>query len=484
MGESLFQSAAYCIVFLICIVALAKLSAPKMRQTILLVASYSLYLTWTRWFTTVLIASVVVNFALGRWLRKHPTAGRLWTGIAFNLLLLGTFKYIPEISIHLPFPSLAKFSHLALPLGISFWTFQALSYLFDLYREEELDPTLAEFALYMAFFPVTISGPVCRIAEMLPQFRSERLTQLEDFAEGFRRIAIGALMMQVAKLLGQGILGGDSISTGFDRMTHWSGPDVWCLAIGYGLQLFFDFAGYSHIAIGAARALGIVVPENFARPFASTNPSLFWTRWHMSLSFWIRDYLFLPLATIRRGTAWAKLALVIAMTLFGLWHKASLLFLIWGCYHGLLLVMHRQVQQLERRMNWQPTSAAWTLLSWFVTMTLISVGWIFFRANSVSQAVQMLLTLFSFATYATHLLSPSIYALVGILAAGYALVLLIASKFVDHPEDVKDEPERQNLLARWRWYWLPPLYVLAMFFLLMITLPQGGGVAQLMYRGF
>ena len=120
-------------------------------------------------------------------------------------------------------------------------------------------------------------------------------------------------MMQLAKLLGQGILSGDGITTGFDRVTHWSGADVWCLAFGYGLQLFFDFAGYSHIAIGAAQVLGFTVPENFARPFHSTTPSIFWTRWHMSLSFWIRDYVFLPLATLRREVWWRNLGLVISM---------------------------------------------------------------------------------------------------------------------------------------------------------------------------
>lgn len=448
----MLQSVAYLLVFLGCVVALTKVSGSKTRQAILLVASYGLYLTWTGWFVAVLIFSVVINFAIGKWLKNNPTAARLWIGITFNLLLLAVFKYIPEVSIHLPFASLQKFSHLALPLGISFWSFQALSYLFDLYREEELDPTFAEFALYLGFFPVTLSGPVCRVPDMLPQFRSEQTTRWIDISEGFRRIAIGALMMQVAKLLGQGILAGDSVATGFDRATHWSGLDVWCLAFGYGLQLFFDFAGYSHIAIGAARALGIVVPENFDRPFASSTPSMFWTRWHMSLSFWIRDYVFLPLATARRELWWRNLALIFAMILFGLWHRASLLFLIWGCYQGVLLVAHRQIQQAKRNLNWEPPSGPWTLLSWLITMALISLGWIFFRANSVSQARQMLLSVVSPATYAEHFLSPSLYLLVGTLAAGYALVVLIAAKLARQPENIQDELKDLTLLARWQWF--------------------------------
>jgi alginate O-acetyltransferase complex protein AlgI len=482
-GGPLFQSAAYLLVFLVCVAVLARVASPTARQIVLLAASYGLYLTWTRWFAAVLILSVVMNYLLGKWLRRQPTAGRLWVGIFLNLLLLGAFKYVPEISIQIHIASLKSFSGLALPLGISFWTFQALSYLFDIYREEELDPTFAEFALYMAFFPVTISGPVCRMPEMLPQFRVERTTTWGEIVEGFRRIAIGAFMMQVAKLLGQGILAGDSIVTGFDRTTRWSGPDVWCLAFGYGLQLFFDFAGYSHIAIGAARALGIGVPENFDRPFASTTPSIFWTRWHMSLSFWIRDYVFLPLASMRREVGWRHLALIIAMALFGLWHKASLLFLLWGCYHGVLLVVHRQVQQAQRKLNWEPAPGPWALVSWISTMILIHVGWIFFRANNLAQAGQMLSAVVSPLTYGQHFLSSSLYLLVAVLAAGYAVVILVSSKLKQEVE-VEADARSPNLLARWQWLWIPPLYTLAIILLLMITFTQGGGVGQFMYRGF
>ena len=287
-------------------------------------ASCALYLSWGVWFGAVLLASIVMNYLVGKWIQRQACRTALSTGILLNLTAVEPIQIPAGIAITLPFSSLQKFAHLALPLGISFWTFQAMSYLFDLYRGEELDPTFVEFALYMAFFPVTISGPICRMPEMLPQFRSENALQWNDVERGLSRIAIGVLMMQLAKLLGQGILAGDGINSGFDRVAHWSGPDVWCLAFGYGLQLFFDFAGYSHIAIGAAKVLGFTVPENFARPFQSTTPSIFWTRWHMSLSFWIRDYVFLPLATMRREVWWRNLVLVLSMVVFGLWHNATL----------------------------------------------------------------------------------------------------------------------------------------------------------------
>jgi alginate O-acetyltransferase complex protein AlgI len=161
----------YGVALLIALLALGKFRSHKVRQCILLLASYALYLTWGVWFGAVLLTSTVINFLVGRWLKRQPTAAVLWAGLAFNLALLAVFKYIPGIAVSIPVASLQKFSHLALPLGISFWTFQAMSYLLDLYRGEELDPSFVEFALYMAFFPVTISGPICRMPEMLPQFR-------------------------------------------------------------------------------------------------------------------------------------------------------------------------------------------------------------------------------------------------------------------------------------------------------------------------
>src|SRR5208337_3009590 len=248
------------LVFLFCVVVFAKVRSRVVRQSVLLIGGYALYLSWGAWFAAVLLASTVMNFLLGKWLQRKPSAPVLLTGIFVNLALLGSFKYLPEIAGNVPLSSLQRFSHLALPLGISFWTFQAMSYLFDLYRGEELDPSFFEFALYMVFFPVAISGPICRMPEMLPQFRSDQTTPGRDIGRGFSRIATGVLMMQLAQLLGQGILAGDGINSGFDRLAQWSGTDVWCLAFGYGLQLFFDFAGYSHIAIGAAQALGFTVP--------------------------------------------------------------------------------------------------------------------------------------------------------------------------------------------------------------------------------
>jgi len=485
----LFQGILYCLVFLICLAVLHKLHSRSARQVVLLAASYALYVTWGPWFAAILLASTLVNYVVGQWLRRSQSGAILSLGILLNLALLGSFKYLPEVAVHIPFASLQRFSHLVMPIGLSFWTFQAMSFLFDLYRDENLDPSFLEFAVYMVFFPVTVSGPICRMPDMLQQFRSDEPTRSDDVWLGLRRIATGAFMVQLAKLLEQGILGGDGISSGFDRLANWSGFDVWCLALGYGLQLFLDFAGYSHIAIGAAKALGFTVPENFARPFESTNASIFWTRWHMSLSFWIRDYVFLPLAMLRREVWWRNLALVFAMLLFGLWHKASVLFLLWGCYQGALLVLHRQIQQVQRKVDWDPPAHIWTPVSWLATMALINFGWVFFRATSLPQAQQMLMALVSPAGYASHFLSGSLYMLVAAIGAGYTITIFVTGaidRYTDEPQTSESTANSGMIgfIARSRWYWLPPLYAVAMLFLLIVTLTRGASTAQFMYNKF
>jgi D-alanyl-lipoteichoic acid acyltransferase DltB (MBOAT superfamily) len=491
----LLRGILYALVFLLCVMMFRKVRSRTVRQTVLLIAGYALYLTWGYWFAAVLLASTAMNFLLGKWMQRRPSGFLVSACILLNLALLASFKYLPEIAISIPIPlsSLQRFSHFALPLGMSFWTFQAMSYLFDLYRGEELDPTFFEFALYMVFFPVVIAGPICRMPEMLPQFRSQQTTPWHGIGRGLRRIAMGVLMIQLAQLLGQGILAGDGINSGFDHAARWTGPDVWCLAFGYGLQLFLDFAGYSHIAIGAASALGLTVPENFARPFQSTSPSIFWTRWHMSLSFWIRDYVFLSLAVLRRELWWRNLALVLSMILFGLWHKASMLFVLWGCYHGILLVLHRQVQQLQRKIeekfNWTPPATIWTAISWALTIALVSLGWIFFRAKSLVEARQMLSAVLSPASYSSHFLSGSLYALVLALAVGYGIVLLVIEvldRYVAEPEAAHAHSGSGMiaLLARNRWFWVPPIYILALLLVLIVTHTRGADAAQFMYRNF
>ncbi len=415
------------------------LQSAKTRQILFLVASYVFYGSWSASFLALLITSSLLNYGLGILIRKRPTLGRLWFGISANLLLLIVFKYLPPLILgRAPDPSgFSFFQSIVMPVGISFWTFQALSYLFDLYREEELDPTPLEFCLYMAFWPTVLAGPVCRLPEMLPQFRSVPEVGWDDISEGTRRILLGLFMKLVlAEVLANGFSPGEGVAAGFDQISRgWGGLDVWLLAFGYGFQLFFDFAGYSHIVIGTALLFGIKLQENFDRPYFSTTPSMFWTRWHMSLSSWIRDYVFVPLAPLRREMWWRHAALVFAMMLFGLWHGATALFLLWGAYHGLLLAGHRKLQQLQRRWNVSLPESVANGTSWGLTFALISLGWLLFRAHDLQQVVAMLGAVFNPASYRQLALRPNFYILTSLIIGGYFayhLISLLINRFEKH----------------------------------------------------
>src|ERR1700733_10352359 len=253
-----FKLLAYALGCLISLSSIIFFRSVRLRQMLLLGVSYALYLLWGPWFLGILLLSSVGNYLLGAYLRRRITQSRLWLGIVFNLIFLGTFKYLPELAnSSFSFWALHSLRQLVLSLGISFWTFQALSSLFDVYRDEELDPSLLEFCLYMAFWPTVISGPICRLTNMLPQFRGPKPPQWSDYGVGLRRIAVGFLMLGVAQLLADGLAPGQGINGGFDRViVRWSALDVWALAVGYGFQLFMDFAGYTHLVIGASRLGG------------------------------------------------------------------------------------------------------------------------------------------------------------------------------------------------------------------------------------
>lgn len=408
---------------------------PRVWQILLLAASYVFYGMWGLDFLAILITSSLVNFLLGRGLRRNPTTRRLWLAVGANILLLAIFKYFPSLSVSLlansAFTMLVK--NIVMPVGISFWTFNAIGYLFDIYQGGDDEPTLLEFGLFMAFWPTVLSGPISRMGDLLPQLRQVPKIAEEDLAAGTRRILIGLFMKVVlAQTLALGLQAGEGVADGFDKITGgWGGLDVWFLAIGFGFELYFDFAGYSHIVIGTARLFGIRLSENFERPYLSTTPAVFWTRWHMSLSFWIRDYVFMPLATRRRSLTWRNIMLLLSMTVFGLWHGATAPLIAWGVYHGVLLVAHRLGQQLQRRLGWiWPTNGLGTMLAWGVTFALVSLGWIFFRANDLSQALSMLAAVMSPSTYRTLVLRPNFYIVTSLVIVGcfvyYGLDYLIA----------------------------------------------------------
>jgi alginate O-acetyltransferase complex protein AlgI len=485
-------------VVVVWLVAMRLRSAPA-RQSLYLVASWLFYLSWGSWLIVILLFSSLMNYALGEWLKKRITAGRLWTGIILNLALLSVFKYLPLLGTVVPSGSpLALLKRMIFPLGVSFWTFQALSYLLELYREEELNPTLLEFCLYMAFWPTVLQGPICRMSSMLPQFRQDWSVTEDDLKTGARRVSIGIVMSVLAGVMSGGLYAGAGVDAVFDNaflgngMGQLSGVDVWCLIIGYAFQLYFSFCGFSHIVIGGARLFGIQLHENFDRPYLSTTPSMFWTKWHMSLSFWIRDFLFLPLATMRREVWWRNLSLVIAMFVFGVWHKGSILLMMWGTWHGILLVMHRQWQEFRKRMAFEWTGALATGISWWLTFSAVCVGYIFFRSESVRQAFAMLQAMASLRTYRHLTLDHSFYAMTLLAAAGYFAVIAATELLNRLGERADSAPGAVRTpldtflgtLARERWVWITPLVLVLTLYLSVIFQPGQAETGPVMYALF
>ena len=467
----------------------------KARQALYLAASWLFYYSWGSWLIVILIFSSLMNYGLGQWLKKRISAGRLWVGILLNVALLSTFKYLPLLgtvaSEHSP---LAAFRRLAFPIGISFWTFEALSYLFEIYREEELDPTLLEFCLFMSFWPTVLQGPICRISSLLEQFRKQWDVSENDLRTGVRRISIGLLMSVLATVMAGGLHSGAGVDALFgDTTAHRTGIDVWFMIIGYGFQLYFSFCGFTHIVVGAARLFGIQLHENFDRPYLSTTPSMFWTRWHMSLSFWIRDFLFLPLATARREAWWRNLSLVIAMFAFGLWHGGSLLYMMWGTYHGILMVLHRQWQEFRKRVGFEWSGLVPTLISWAITFSAVSIGYIFFNAKTVPQALGMLKSIVRFGTYRHLTLDHSFCVLTLVAAVGYFVViggtilldrLAESASMAARTRSVSGFGRMLGTLAVERWVWITPVVLVLALYLSVVFQPGNAETGPVMYALF
>jgi alginate O-acetyltransferase complex protein AlgI len=271
-------------------------------------------------------------------------------------------------------------THLVLPIGISFYTFHNISYIVDVYRGER--PALRApiaYATYITMFPQLIAGPIVRYREIADQLPQERTHRLDDIAAGFPRFALG-LCKKVIIADSLSPLVNACFSTPNEEMTF---TTAWLGALAYTLQLYFDFSGYSDMAIGLGRMLGFRLPENFARPYSSVTITEFWRRWHMSLSRWFRDYVYIPLGGNRHGTARTYRNLITVFVLTGFWHGADWTFLVWGLYHGALLI-------IERGFGIAEAPAQNRVIRRALTFLLVVFGWVFFRSADMSQALTMI----------------------------------------------------------------------------------------------
>jgi len=391
----------------------------------LALASFFFYGWWNPRFIFLLILTIVFNFAVGFWLTHHP--GRksiLFLSVALDLLVLGYFKYANFFidNINMLFSSSLIIDKIILPLGISFFTFTQIAYLVDAYKGQTREYSITNYVLFVTFFPHLIAGPILHHKEMMSQFEDKHILAINH-----RNLAVG-LTVFILGLFKKVILA-DGLSRYVTLLfgAATSGLDLsffeaWSAALGYTLQLYFDFSGYSDMAIGLALMFNLRLPINFLSPYKSVNIIEFWRRWHMTLSRFLRDYLYIPLGGNRKGKIRRYVNLMITMVLGGLWHGASWNFVIWGALHGFYLVVNHAWRAFLNRMGMDviPTSSKvfWGRL---ITFVVVVVAWVPFRAANISSSFSIIKGMFGFngvslPLAAKHLLGAKI---TGIEFAGF-----------------------------------------------------------------
>jgi D-alanyl-lipoteichoic acid acyltransferase DltB (MBOAT superfamily) len=363
---------------------------------LLLLASYYFYMQWNTAYALLLLSSTTAAYAGCIFMEKSSSShGKkiLFIGsLCFNLLLLFACKYLnflstslqeilKSIGLNITTPEF----NILLPIGISFYTFRSLSYIIDVYwRRTEAEKNYTIFALYVSFFPALLAGPIDRAAGLINQFRTEQRLDMQRIAAGVQLMLWGLFKkVVIADRIAMYV---DSI---FNNMPHNSGTSYLIAAYLYTFQIYCDFSGYSDMAIGSAKVLGFDLMQNFNIPYFSRNIADFWRRWHISLSTWFRDYLYIPLGGNRRGNIRTYVNLLITMLICGLWHGAAWTFVVWGGLHGAVLCLSRFTnrfrEKLYKRLMMPPVIV--TAIKLTITFHIVCVLWIFFRAHTVSDAL-------------------------------------------------------------------------------------------------
>jgi len=365
----------------------------------LIVASLFFYGWWNPAYLGLLIFSITFNYGIGKAISQqiHPSFSPkllLIFGVTVNLSLIGYFKYenffasninqILGTEIHL--------NTMILPLAISFFTFEQIAYLVDVYKGETKEDSFLSYSLFVTFFPRLIAGPIIRHQEVMPQFANPSIYQFnsENLAIGITIFLIGLCkkVLIADHIANFGDLVFDTAASGL-RLTFY---EAWSGAIIYSLQLYFDFSGYSDMAIGTARIFGIKLPLNFDSPYKAVNIIDFWRRWHITLSNFLRDYFYIPLGGNRNGEGRRSLNIMITMLLGGLWHGAGWTFIIWGGLHGLYLIINHQWRSFRKLLGYDLKKTYWLTrsLSCFLTFIAVVSAWVFFRAENINVAMIIL----------------------------------------------------------------------------------------------
>jgi len=358
----------------------------EIGKSFLIFASLFFYSWWNIKYLPIILISMFFNYIVGKTLSKNGNKSLLVFGIVVNLSLLGYFKYADFFieNINNLTKSNINFLHLALPLAISFFTFQQISYLVDSYKQETKEYDFLNYALFVTFFPQLIAGPIVHHKEMMPQFakKDNKIKNYENITKGIFIFSMGLFKKVVIA---------DTFATwatnGFDVAKTLNLAEAWITSLSYTFQLYFDFSGYTDMAIGAALLFNIKLPINFDSPYKATTIQSFWRRWHMTLSRFLKDYIYIPLGGSHKSRFNTYTNLMVTFLLAGLWHGAGWTFVFWGFLHGVALVIHRIWKDLGLKMN--------KILAWFITFNFINITWIFFRAKSWDDAIKVLDSMFS-----------------------------------------------------------------------------------------
>lgn len=359
-----------------------------LRHIILLIASYVFYGWWDWRFCFLMGLLTFVSWFCSIKIGKTQSAQKGWLsfGVVFSLVILAFFKYTNFFLES--FARLFQLDNLGvlniiLPVGISFYTFQALSYLIDVYREKVKPVSFFDLAIFISFFPQLVAGPIVKASFFLPQLREERTITYRNLATGVQIFVFGLFKKVVLA---------DHIAVFVDSVyacpEAFGGTTILLAVMAYSLQIYFDFSGYSDMAVGCAKGLGYDLPRNFNMPYFSKNPTEFWKRWHISLSTWLGEYLYFPLGGNRKGKLRTYINLLITMLLGGLWHGANWTFVIWGGIHGLALCVHKFFKGFSRQEAKKGTCLTFPqfITSVIVLNIFVTFCWIFFRADSFSTA--------------------------------------------------------------------------------------------------
>ena len=415
-----FNTLEFALFFPLTLVLLsAVMQKERWRDLLLLVISYLFYMTWYWEYAGLLALSTLVDYFLGLAMSRTDDPRRrkhlLITSLVLNLGVLALFKYF-NFFMDMSASVVTLFgwdvqlprSEWLLPVGISFYTFQSLSYTIDVYRKHiPAEANFTKFALFVSFFPQLVAGPIVRAADFLPQLRKPISVSRDMFDRGLALLFVGLFKkVIIADMLA--VLAVDAV---FADPSAYSSVDLLIALYAYAFQIYCDFSGYSDMAIGCAAMMGFWLPANFNRPYLAQNIRDFWTRWHISLSTWLKDYLYISLGGNRGGERKTMRNLLITMLLGGLWHGAALNFVLWGAWHGVLLALSRQT---DRHAAAQPGWRTW----WnrFVCFHLVCFGWLLFRVSSWEQFVAYTSGLLTFT--GGSVLHHYVY---GLLALAFAL---------------------------------------------------------------